>query len=385
MFPPNSAVITSGHDTIQSKCFQQRRNFFCWAQILLVLMLGLAPGCADESRRQLGLVLPDPLADHALGQSDAKPANRASRRAEKKKKKPVPLYADGRFYGTVRYKELPAAVPSIWQQLKGGKYVLRFAWIDVFEAHGIDVDAIKTLQFYGGKSLVCVITGQELRRLGRKLRFSYSRGRAGHVRMEFPNEPVEKNVWLDRVVRVELFLQKPAPKIDEKGIMRMPSGELLPEHPPYSDGERHGGTRLYVDDVFKGSFRRRALTAELQVDAGDPTSPYSLAKGLKTFGVDIMAMKQVRFSSRIDRQIGELQGDLLARTADQLVFRLPQHSRGRIVLPVFEDQKIEAITMYDKVSPDDRPMPQLSGSPANQAGTDNSNHIVVPYVAQPVQ
>jgi len=106
---------------------------------------------------------------------------------------------------------------------------------------------------------------------------------------------------------------------------------------------------------------------------------------LKTFGVDIMAMKQVRFSSRIDRQIGELQGDLLARTADQLVFRLPQHSRGRIVLPVFEDQKIEAITMYDKVSPDDRPMPQLSGSPANQAGTDNSNHIVVPYVAQPVQ
>jgi hypothetical protein len=336
-------------------------------------------GCSEAPAEPLrtGLPMPDPFHGY-FDEDPQKPPDRGTRRAEKKKKKPVPVYADGAFLGMIRYNELPARMPTVFAELASKKLSIRFAWTDYFAALGIDVDAIEVVHFYG--SGVCIISGDELRRLGRKLRFSFSRARRGHVRMEFPNEPVEKNAWIDRVVQVGVYLTKKPPHHDDKGLLRMPDGAEVGDEMPYSDGERHGGTRVYVDNVFKGSFRRRALTPKMLVDPKDPESAYSLEKALASLGVSLEGAKHVRFANQGDMLVREITADELA-SGPKLNFALPRHSRGRVVLG---DEKLESITVYTNVAPADRPFPHPAGSSADQPEGDNPAYFVVPFMEQTV-
>jgi hypothetical protein len=302
-----------------------------------------------------------------------RPARRDERREEKQRRGDAPVFVDGDMVGVLRYAELPPHLATTFQRLDDGRLVRRFAWRDYLVALGVDVAAIQAVHFYGGRTSVSVVAGDELRRLEDRLRFSFTQSSVGKPRMEYPaDERTETNRQIDLLGAVAIYVRKPAPRY-HNGEMRLPDGRLVVGI-PYSDtSEAHGGTRVYVDGAFRGSVRRRALSAKMLIEAGVPASGYSLGRTLEAMGVALADVKRAQLVGRHDDVLADWRDGEVRARIEPASFKLAENSRGRVVIAGVGEaggEPLGAIVLYAKRVPADRsiPAPAAAASASARGG-----------------
>jgi hypothetical protein len=344
------------------------RSYWTTSVIFGAILLNSGCGSGEELQR-LKLVLPDLV--QLPGERD-RPANRAERRKNKRRRfKPAAVYVDGKFTGMMRYKELPPQLPTIYQELEDGRLVRRFGWVDYVESVGVKLDVVRALHISGGRDRTCVIEGDELRRVGNLLRFSFSRSDSGKARMEYPEDGVETNASVDMIRSVTIYRDKEPPHLEGRAKLLMPDGTPV-KGIPYAEGERHGGTRVYVDGVYVGAFRRREMTNDLLMNAKDKASPYALDKALSKLGVNRVGIKRIQLVARNETLVADLDGADLAKKLGEIGFILPEHSNGRIVVPsLSKDDKLAAIILYRASQPAARTVP-AKGAKGNGSGSNQA-------------
>src|SRR5690606_3498342 len=118
------------------------------------------------------------------------------------------------------------------------------------------VEDLRAVHFYGGRNIVCMVDGSEIRRVGDAFRFSFTRSDAGRPRLEPPVDGIRYNSFVDKIRAVAIYVDKTPPRY-ERGELHFADGRREPVmgergllNIPYSDGERHGGTRVYLDGAF---------------------------------------------------------------------------------------------------------------------------------------
>jgi len=303
------------------------------------------------------------------------------------------VYVDGKFKGMLRFPELPPQVQTRIEKLEIDDediYVRRFVWADLFKAHGVDIAAIKAVHFYGGRNFIQVVDGDEFRRVGDTFRFNFTGGTRGKPRQRPPKDGIDYNTGIDIVKAVAVYIDEEPPSyahgkmtfsdgttlatVDEKGRMVI----------PYSDGERHGGTRVYMDGKYIDAFRRRGLKPELQVDSSDPESPYLLGKTLQSMGISFDCVHRVELWDKSQDLAGTFEGPSLEQL-HEATFVLGQHSRGRVQIPEISDERLSAIVLYCDTEPADRSLPKAGGSSANQVQPKKANDSVNSVAARKVQ
>jgi hypothetical protein len=316
-----------------------------------------------------------------------------AQRRKRKRWGATALYIDGQFVGMLRFPELPPQLETRIEKLEipdEDIYVRRFVWAELFQIHGVDIDAIRAVHFYGGRNFIQVVEGDEFRRVGDTFRFSFTKGTGGKPRQRPPKGGMEYNTGIDIVRAVAVYVDKEAPSYD-RGKIEFSDGTVMGTRDergrmviPYSDGERHGGTRVYMDGKYIDAFRRRGLTEDLMVDRSDPDSAYMLGKALKSFGVDLDGLRRIEFWDGRDELAGALEGEELGKLA-KMTFVLGQHSRGRVQVPEIKEEKLRSIVLYKKTKPADRTIPTAGGSSGNHVEPEKVNDSVETVTARKVQ
>ncbi len=333
-----------------------------WGRALLSVVALAIPGagCRDQPLKRLQVRLPDvTVIGPALREADGRPPNRAQRR-KRKRYRDAPVYLDGTFVGMLKFSELPPSLPTIVRTLEDGRKVLRFGWSDYLESIGAPLEKVRAVHMYGGRDIVCVVSGDELRRVKNTFRFSFTRGNAGLPRLELPPGGVAYNTYVDKVRALAVYVDKVPPSY-ENNALHMPDGQTLPPNTyPYADGERHGGTRVYLDGAYRVAFKRRQLKSPWQLDPSDRGSPYRMGAALRGLGVAIDHLARVQLYDRRDRLLRDWQGEDTKRLA-KLQFTLPKHNRGRIlVVPetaAGEALAVESIQLFWHNKAADRGLP----------------------------
>ena len=334
--------------------------------VVLTLLTAAPLGCREESPRYLQQRLPD-ITVMGTPAPAGRPPNRQQRR-KRKRYRDAPVYLDGRFVGMLKFSELPPQLPTILRQLEDGRTVLRFAWSDYLRSIGVSLERVQVAHLYGGRDIICVVPGDELRRTEKAFRFSFTRGASGLPRLELPPGGVKYNTYVDKVRALAVYVDKQPPRY-ENDELRMPDGQLVaPNVFPYADGERHGGTRVYLDGTYRAAFKRRNLKPALQRDPGQHGSPYDMGASLRAFGVDMSQVKRARLFDRRDGVLLDLAGSDLKRLTE-LSYTLPQHNRGRIMLAASDGSKpvaVESVALFGATEPADRKIPSRpAGQPSS--------------------
>ncbi|MEQ9318882.1 MAG: hypothetical protein RIF41_06960 [Polyangiaceae bacterium] len=303
------------------------------------------------------------------------------------------LHIDGKFVGMLRFPELPPQLETQVEKLDiedEDIYVRRFVWADLFAAHGVDIEKIRAVHYYGGRNFIQVVQGDEFRRVGDTFRFNFTSGTRGKPRQRPPADGMDYNTGIDIVRAVAVYVGKEPPTYDH-GKITFPDGTVCSSFDekgriviPYSDGERHGGTRVYMDGKYIDAFRRRSLGPELQVDPGSPESPYRLGKALTTMNAAVGCARRIELWDSHDKLAGVIDGER-ARRLDDVTFVLGQHSRGRVQLPEISDERLSAVIIYCDTEPADRSLPEAGGSLGDQDSSKKANDSVNPVAAQKVQ
>lgn len=274
---------------------------------------------------------------------------RGERRRKKRRWSDSPVFVDGTFVGMLKYGELPPSLPTRVKRFEGDSFKVarRFSWNQYFRALGVDVSAIEAVHFYGGRDMVCVVEGDELRRVGDTFQFSFTRGTSGFPRLETPEGGIRYNTYVDKLRGVAVYVKKKAPTVDARDRVIMPDGTVVTKGFPYAEGQRHGGTRVYLDGALVGVFHRRALDAE-----GKRTS-FRLDETLVAMGVD---RGQVRRVQIVAGRREQLVADGTMDAAADWTMGLPRQSRGRVRV-AGSDQPATAVLLYARSRPADRRLP----------------------------
>ncbi len=297
-----------------------------------------------------------------------------SARRKRKRWGNTALYVDGKFLGMLKFSELHPNLEMRVETLEVDAETIRlrrFVWADLFRAHGIDVDRIRAVHYYGGRSFISIVQGDEFRRVGDTFRFNFTQGDKGKPRQRPPKDGIKYNVGIDIVRAVAVYVDTESPSY-KQGKMTFSDGSVLSTVDekgriviPNSDGERHGGTRVYMDGKYIDAFRRRALGPDLLLDKGNVSSPYSFGKSLKQFKIDADSIRRIDLFDHFDKRLASLEGEALS-TLDGLGYVLGQHSRGRIQVPDISEERIGAVIIYGTTKPADRSLPKGDGSTPDQ-------------------
>jgi hypothetical protein len=329
-----------------------------WLGIGLCALLAMAcssPPDALRAERALSRFEPAAL---KRARRQARPADRRARRAGKRRFGEARVYVDGRVRAMLRYRELPPSLRTRWQRLEEGREVRRFSFVEYLAALGVDVARVRQLHLYGGRERVAIVDGAELRRLGDDLRFSFTRGDGGKPRVEAPEQGMRANTSIDKIANLAVYVEREPPRFDGKRRRFVRSDGSFFEGIPYAEGERHGGTRVYLDGQLLGSVRRRQLAAELvRGEPGGQAPTYALERYLRSLGVEPQRVSRVQLVDRRDRVAADVH--LAAQHLDRAFdFRVPAHSRGRIVIDqLAPNQRLSSVLLYDRLSPAARQQP----------------------------
>lgn len=316
-----------------------------------------------------------------------------AQRRKRKRWGATAMYIDGQFIGMLRFPELPPQLETRVEKLDipdEDIYVRRFVWGELFAVHGVDLEAIKAVHFYGGRNFIQVVEGDEFRRVGDTFRFNFTQGTGGKPRQRPPAGGMEYNTGIDIIRAVVVYVAKEPPTYD-RGKITFPDGTVVGTRDergrmviPYSDGERHGGTRVYMDGKYIDAFRRRALGTDLLADQRDASASYLLGNTLKSFGVDLEGVHRIELWDSRDELAGVIEGAGLSKL-ETLSFALGQHSRGRIQVPEIGEEKLAAVVVYKATEPADRTIPTGGGSRGDQPAPKKSNDSAQTATAQKVQ
>jgi hypothetical protein len=289
----------------------------------------------------------------------------------------APVFVDGELQGMLRFSELPPSLPTIRETLEGGKVVRRFAWTQYFAALGVDLSQIAAVHFYGGRDLICVVEGDELRRVGDSFRFSFTRATSGFPRLEPPEDGIRYNTYVDKLRAVAVYVKKPAPSYDDLEGLRLPDGTKVEKGFPYAAGERHGGTRIYLDGKLVNVFHRRALDPEAQKESG-----YELGPALRALGADLATVRRIELISGREEGVSAIEHAAVG----EITFDVPRGSGGRIHVGAPIDDDVEAILLYAQSVPADRRLPvHPDGSGQIQIDAGKSNDSAKPVAAHRMQ
>lgn len=303
------------------------------------------------------------------------------------------LHVDGKFMGMLRFPELPPQVKTRVEKLdieEEDIYVRRFVWADLFAAHGVDIEKIRAVHYYGGRNFIQVVAGDEFRRVGDTFRFNFTGGTRGKPRQRPPADGMEYNTGIDIVRAVAVYVDKEPPSYDH-GKITFSDGTTTGTFDekgrifiPYSDGERHGGTRVYMDGKYIDAFRRRSLGPDLQLKPGVPESPYRLGKALRAMESSVGCARRIELWDSHDELAGVLEGPRLGKL-DDVAFVLGQHSRGRVQVPEMSENRLSAVIIYCDTTPADRSLSIAGGSSDPQGDPKKANDSAETVTAQKVQ
>jgi len=239
------------------------------------------------------------------------------------------VYVDGKPVGFLFRAELPPRVKPSWktqrrhlpfgpgEKRKTETYrVPRYRFADYLQALGIELESVSELHLHGGRGHVIVVSGKHLRERPDEVLFRFSGDTSGKpLPVLGPN--VDANTSFDNIASVSVYAQKPPPRLNAADRVEL---QGKPVHDvPYFGTPLRGGVRVYLNDSYAGTIKRRVLNP--------PEGIHPLASVLQTLGV---TMADVRAAQIIygDERRQVLEGEALA----DLQFRVDGRARGKILL-----------------------------------------------------
>lgn len=242
-------------------------------------------------------------------------------------------YVDGEPRGVLRFLELPPALPVRWKTHEDGRKVRRYRVAEYVEALGVRLEDVTAVHFHGGRGRVSVVTGDDLRKNRETLLFSFTQGESGKPRMHYPDVDVMPvNTFIDLAYNVAVYAKKPAPTWDQgQRALLLPDGSKVTGM-PYVEGEKPGGTRVYVDSQLRGWIKRKLLPDKLiTADGDDETRRFSLRGFLEESGVSMGSVRRLVLLSD-DEVLATYEGAKAVPAS--LEFTMPRHSKGQILMTV---------------------------------------------------
>jgi len=324
----------------------------------------------------------------APGAGSADPDARAAQASRRPRAPEATVYVDGKPVAILRAVELPPGLTTRDVTTKWGKEP-RYLVGDYLAALHVDAKRVKALHFYGG-SRVVMIDGDDFRRAGGELGFTFTLKDRGKVNMHFPGGlPV--NTTIDLMTNLAIYIDKEPPTMHRDGwgdYVALADGKPI-DGMPYATPEQLKGTRVYVDGQLVGIVKRKLLPNDVLVGEVGKSTTFSLRKYLATIGVRIAdgtGIVDAKDASPVgavvgggakdqgkDAKIGKVKAvDLLsdddlveridpaawARDVDSLTFALPTHSRGQIVMarPRLDDAKarVSSVQIFIQSEPPKR-------------------------------
>ncbi len=223
------------------------------------------------------------------------------------------VYVDGKVVGMLRFGELPVPMPVDWHEeegmveFKAGEPVpeapivrqRRYQLVDYFEAVGIDVGAIKEVHLYGGnrRKAAVIISGREFRK-HRGIQFRFG--------SEVWGKPlpacalgIGDGKCPDNLGAVVVYIDKKPPT--REGNQFYLNGKRVTGIPYYGEPLR-GGVRVYKDNVYAASIKRRLLHGdELRVLDEHGVPQWKFFAFLEAQGVDTSTVQEAWIVQRNER------------------------------------------------------------------------------------
>jgi hypothetical protein len=242
-------------------------------------------------------------------------------------------YVDGEPRGVLRFLELPPTLPVRWKTLEDGRKVRRYRVAEYVEALGVRLEDVNAVQLHGGRNRVSVVTGDDLRKHRETLLFSFTQGESGKPRMHYPDVDVMPvNTFIDLVYNLAIYAKKPAPTWDQgQRALLLADGSKV-SGMPYVEGEKPGGTRVYVDSQLRAWIKRKLLPDKLvTADGDDETRRFSLRGFLEQSGVSMGSVRRLVLLAD-DEVLATYEGP--KAVPESLDFTMPRHSKGQILMTV---------------------------------------------------
>lgn len=304
--------------------------------------------------------------------------------AEQKQKQPrmgdAAVYVDGKSVAVLRALELPVGMKPVITNVNGVERS-RYGMLTYVKALGVDPAAIKGIHFYGGRR-VAAVSGDEIRKVGDELKFSFTMHDRGKPRIHRAPK-MQAELSIDMLTGMVIYVNKEPPvvtEIDGVSALAYPDGRKV-TGVPYADEEQGNGTRVYVDGKLTATLKRKTLSSKALIPGDEAHPRFSLAAYLASIGVDDKGVKSV------DLVAGD---DVVARSKDdsKLTFSLPAKSQGKAVFEVPRSQgspragtpgsregetaraRVSAIQLYVRTNPPARTVspPEQDDVPGAGAG-----------------
>lgn len=259
--------------------------------------------------------------------------------AERKRFGRSPLYVDGKGVAVVTYGELPPWLPTRPIELNDGRKVNRFLLAEYFEAIDIPLAKIKEVHFYGGRGRVAVMPGKEIRRGKDLLRFSFTQGDGGKMRMHWDGE-LEVSDTIDKIRAVAVYIDKKPPKWDRAKWGLVDDAGNKYEGVPYVEVPLKGGLRIYKDGRIAHVLKRnRAFNRGVKPHRMVDGVPYfRLFDYLDELEVDVSdaAVLELLHQNDVARR---LTGAELAAEKDRIEISAPPKSGGQVLVHLGPPEK----------------------------------------------
>jgi len=262
-----------------------------------------------------------------------------------------PVYLDGVPIAVVAYGELPPWLPTHWVVLNDGRKVIRFVLADYLAALGVPLRRVQALHLYGGRGRIGILSGPELRRVGSRLLFSFTRADEGKMRMHWDGD-IRVSDSIDKVQAVAVYVDRKPPRWDRAAWGLVDDDGVELHGIPYAEAPLRGGVRIYLDGRIAHVFKRNRALARKIEPAGmvDGVPAFGMFDYLREVGVDTRRVASVELVAE-NRVALRLDGPALAAERPALALSAPPRSSGRILVHRGRDGnrrsiEVTAINLY---------------------------------------
>ena len=231
-----------------------------WAW-LLVLATSL-PACRDSH------AAPPPRARAALVRISSNAVAQLPK-DKKKRRHDATVYLDGNPVAFVKFFELPPGLAQAKLPAGDKRKAPRWSVAAYLDALRIDTSRIKQVHFYGGRGRLAVVEGDELRAKRDLLRFRFTAGDRGNLRMEWPgrDELTMTGTQTDIVSDIAVYLEREPPRYDVlDGKVVDETGKPFPGI-PFGEMSDPAGTRVYIDGRSVSAIKRKTLPDSVVITA----------------------------------------------------------------------------------------------------------------------
>jgi hypothetical protein len=310
-------------------------------------------------------------------------------RDKKKRRHDATVYLDGNPVAFVKFHELPPGLAPAKPPPGDKRKSTRWSVAAYLEALRIDTARIKQVHFYGGRGRVAVVEGAELLKTRDILRFRFTAGDHGNLRMEWPGRDKLTMIGTqtDIVSDIAVYLERDPPRYDVLALKVVDDDGKPYPGIPFAPLERPGGTRVYIDGRFVSAIKRKTLPDAVVIpgSAEAGRARFSLAKYLELAGIDPRSVRGLEAISK-ESIVATRSGDALASEMPHLEFVMPKESKGLAEMTALApDRKLEALLLTTGKLPDRGATPAKTGSAMDHDDPENSERNEDPTAARGVQ